>query len=813
MNCQTPVRACRSSFVQRLLLVGSALWLCAGVPALAQPVASGPSAAARSFNIPAQPLREALRQLMQQAGLQIAFEGTDVDGKSSSAVSGSFSTGDALSRLLAGTGLTFRYLTEGSVVVERAPQSTDGAVQLGPVRVEGDAVSGYVAPLQAQIGNLPPPFAGGQVARGAQLGMLGNTDLMDAPFNVSSYTSQLIEDQQARTVADVLANDPSVRNATTASAPGQYLLIRGFISGETSIFFNGLAGMAPNNRSLTDMAERVELLKGPSAAVSGMIPDGSVGGAVSIVAKRAADEPLTRVGVDYTSRLQVGTRFDVGRRFGENNAWGVRVNAVYRGGDSNIRQREQHGGLVSVALDYRGDRLRAVLDAYHQRDKRDGTDYYVGFVERPSSVPKASNPMTLGDTAEAQDSMVMGRLEYDLTPQITAFAAIGTHSYRSKWVYANLFAMAPDGSGDVYFGSYRSEADIRSGEAGVRADVQTGSVSHRISVAATDFKRTSYYGSLGGETLPTSIFDPVTTPNPGDSGKNPPKSDSSHLQSIALTDTLGIWDERVLLTLGLRYQRVSSESVWDDAPYKESAVSPLAAIVFKPSETISIYANYIQGLSQGPVAPRGMMPEFDNAGQVFPPYKTQQYEMGIKGEWNGFGTSLSVFQIAQPNSLTVDNRFTVDGEQRNRGLEWNVYGTLGEGVRLLGGVTLLDAKITKAAGATQGKDAFGVPGTQVNLGGEWDVPGSGGLTLSGRFLYTDSVYIDSANAYSIPSWTSWDVGARYATQFAGQPVVLRANVENVFNNSYWIGYRQGWRSGFVSRSAPRTVLLSITTDF
>lgn len=207
------------------------------------------------------------------------------------------------------------------------------------------------------------------------------------------------------------------------------------------------------------------------------------------------------------------------------------------------------------------------------------------------------------------------------------------------------------------------------------------------------------------------------------------------------------------------------------------------------------------------------MPELDNAGQVFPPYKTQQYEVGIKGEWSGFGTSLSLFQIAQPNSLTVENRFTVDGEQRNRGLEWNVYGTLGEGVRLLGGVTLLDAKITKAAGDTQGKDAFGVPGTQVNLGGEWDVPGSGGLTLSGRFLYTDSVYIDSANAYSIPSWTSWDVGARYATQVSGRPVVLRANVENLFNNSYWIGYRQGWRSGFVSRSAPRTVLLSITTDF
>jgi iron complex outermembrane receptor protein len=795
------------------MFAGTAAWLAASAPAAAQPAISAPSATARSFNIPAQPLREALRQLMKQASLQIAFEGIDVDGKSSSAVSGNLSTGEALSRLLTGTGLTFRYLTAGSVVLERAPQSADGAVQLGPVRVEGAAEGGYYGPPQAQIGNLPVPFAGGQVARGARLGMLGNTDLMDAPFNVSSYTSQLIEDQQRRTVADVLANDPSVRNATTASAPGQYLLIRGLLSSETSIFFNGLAGMAPNNRSLTDMAERVELLKGPSAAISGMIPDGSVGGAVSIVAKRAEDQPLTRVSLDYTSRLQVGTRVDVGRRFGENDAWGIRVNAAYRGGDSNIRKRDQEGGLASVALDYRGERLRVAFDAYHQWDERDGTDYYVGFTSNPSAVPKASNPMTLGDTAEAKDTMAMGRLEYDLTPQVTVFAALGTHTYRSEWVYANLFAMAPDGSGDVYSGSYRSEADIRSGEAGLRANLLTGPVSHRFSLVATDFKRTSYYGSIGGATLPTSIFDPVTIPNPGDSGKNPPESDSSHLQSVALTDTLGMWDERVLLTLGLRYQRVWSESVWDDAPYEESAVSPLAAIVFKPSQDVSIYANYIQGLSQGPVAPRGMTPELDNAGEVFPPYKTKQYEMGIKGEWSGFGSSLSLFQIAQPNSLTVESRFTVDGEQRNRGLEWNVYGTLGAGVRVLGGVTLIDAKITKAAGATQGKEAFGVPNAQVNLGGEWDVPGTGGLTLSGRFLYTDSVYIDSANVYSIPSWTSWDVGARYETQIADKPVVLRANVENLFNKSYWIGYRQGWRSGFVSRSAPRTVMLSVTTDF
>ncbi|MGR2477358.1 TonB-dependent receptor plug domain-containing protein, partial [Salmonella enterica] len=59
---------------------------------------------------------------------------------------------------------------------------------------------------------LPAEYAGGQVARGARLGMLGNADVMDAPFSITSYTARTIEQQQARSVADLLqANDPSVR--------------------------------------------------------------------------------------------------------------------------------------------------------------------------------------------------------------------------------------------------------------------------------------------------------------------------------------------------------------------------------------------------------------------------------------------------------------------------------------------------------------------------------------------------------------------------------------------------------------------------
>lgn len=150
--------------------------------------------------------------------------------------------------------------------------------------------------------------------------------------------------------------------------------------------------------------------------------------------------------------------------------------------------------------------------------------------------------------------------------------------------------------------------------------------------------------------------------------------------------------------------------------------------------------------------------------------------------------------------VTVSNRFSVDGEQRNRGIELNVFGAPAQGVRILGGGTLFDAKITKASD-NEGNEPYGVPKRQVNLGAEWDVPATPGLTLSGRVLYTSSVYINNANTYFIPSWTRWDAGVRYATRIVGKPVLFRANIENLLGKDYWIANQvENW----LSISTPRS---------
>lgn len=68
------------------------------------------------------------------------------------------------------------------------------------------------------------------------------------------------------------------------------------------------------------------------------------------------------------------------------------------------------------------------------------------------------------------------------------------------------------------------------------------------------------------------------------------------------------------------------------------------------------------------------------------PYQTKQYEVGAKLDLGQFAHTLSLFQIAKPSAYTdpVSNVYGVYGEQRNRGIEWDLFGELTPELRLLG---------------------------------------------------------------------------------------------------------------------------------
>ena len=134
-----------------------------------------------------------------------------------------------------------------SVYAQNAASSATGqepVVSMDAITVEASA--------DASAGGLAAPFAGGQVARGGRIGVLGTQDIMDTPFSITSYTNELIQDRQARSVGDVLQNDAGVRVARGFGNFQESYFIRGFILGSDDVAYNGLYSLLPRQYIATE---------------------------------------------------------------------------------------------------------------------------------------------------------------------------------------------------------------------------------------------------------------------------------------------------------------------------------------------------------------------------------------------------------------------------------------------------------------------------------------------------------------------------------------------------------------------------------
>lgn len=762
--------------------------------------------ATRAYDIPGGTLEDVLSRFGREAGIMLSFKPEVTAGRQSGGLKGTYTARGGLDALVNGTGLVVVPQSNGSYLINTAADAgmTTPVATLSVTNVVAAADNG-----------LQPDYAGGQVARGGSLGVLGSADAMDIPFSTTNYTSEMIRNQQARTIADVVVNESSVRMLTSSGGFGEDFQIRGYTVSSSDVGINGLYGMASASRVPSVIMERVEVLKGPGTLMNGIGPSGSVGGAINVVTKRATDDPITRLTTTYQSKSQLGVQADVGRRFGENNEWGVRVNGVFQGGSTTLDNGKNKLGVGAVALDYRGQKLRWSLDAFTQHDGTDNFRPQIGFQSGVTTIPDAPSGHRNwypGSELWLHDSAVMSRVEYDVTNNVMVWGAVGYH-------YGTAYQTFPTGPANAlgnmtvtnsYYDSYTRS---KTADVGVRVNFKTLGVGHTVTLSASRLEQESGNAYVAASsTVASNIYNPAPLGPIANPRTDPKKASESALSSLTVTDTLSFLNDRVLITGGLRDQRValdnySTATGLQTATYNASAVSPLAGFVVKPLSWVSVYGNFTSGLSRGATAPTGTK----NAGEVFPPYKSKQYEAGVKADWGNVTTTVSVFQLTRPSSVTdpVTNVYSFDGEQRNRGLELSAYGEVMRGLRAMASATFYDAKLVHTAGGTNdGNDANGVPKHTFNLSLDWDTPWVPGLALNGRIIHTSAVYFNAANTLRMPAWTRYDIGARYATRVMGKPVVLRANVENLFNSSYWL------MSGtYATVAAPRTLLLSAQFDF
>ena len=794
--------------VQLALITG----LTVGALGVAAPSAYAQAAQVRqAFSVPAGALGLALNSFAAAAGIELTAEASLLQGKHSAGLSGSYSVPEGFYELLRGHGLQAVREGNGSYTLRREPAhgaAAEAAATMPAVTVwgKGDTVTAV--------------YAGGQVAAGGRVGFLGDKDFMETPFNTISYTDTFIEDRQARDITDVIsATDPTVFSSGMTGIIGENYSIRGFSSATSDVAFGGLFGVSPVYRTSPEMFERIEVLKGPSALLNGMPPGGSVGGSINLVPKRAGEVPLARVTASYMSDSQWGGHIDLGQRFGENKQFGIRVNGVYRDGDGAIDHQKKKTRLVSAGLDWRGNGARLSADLYHSEDRADGLNRGVNLaaglpVPRPPKPETLLNPSWAFDDPKDKGAMLRGEL--DVNEHVMAYAAVGASraDYQSTGAYMiQVFNTA---------GDYRTNlADLgfnlekQSAEVGVKGKLRTAGIGHQWAANATYYHHTDQQfgrrNTLAQDWI-TNIYNPVWGPATRFEAPQISKT-ALRLASYGLVDTVSFAQDQVQLTVGLRRQEVLSDSFnvrtgARSSRYDAAATTPAVALLVKAARNVALYANYIEGLSQGATAPMTAA----NAGEVFAPYKSKQMEAGVKVDLGEFAHTVSVYEIKRPSSYVdpVSNVFSFGGEQRNRGVDWGFFGSPVRDVRLMGGIAYVDPTLARTKnGVNQGKQAAGVPRLQAKLGGEWDAPQLPGLSLTANVTAASKQYINEDNSLSVPGRTVFDLGARYATRAAGRPLTVRASVSNVGNKAYWA--LPQWTS--LGLGAPRTVMLSATTEF
>ncbi|MFD0914103.1 TonB-dependent receptor [Methylophilus luteus] len=710
----------------------------------------------------------------------------------------------------------------GTVFAQDAQSEKEGTVELEEVKVSASA--------DANAKGLMKPYAGGQVAKGGRVGVLGNKDAMDTPFSINAYTNALIQNQQARSVGDVLLNDPSVRVARGFGNFQESYFIRGFQLYSDSVAYNGLYGLLPRQYIAAELFERVEVLRGASAFLNGSSPNGDgIGGSISLLPKRAPNDPLNLFTAGWSSGNQQLYSADLARRFGPDDSAGIRLNVSKRDGGTAIDKEHADVDLVSIGLDWRGEKLRLSGDIGYQDNhlKQTRTNVSLGATGVPRAPRSDSNWAQPWSYSNERDTFGAFRGEYDLTEKVTAYFAGGFRESHEANALANLTVNdSATGAGNFFRFDNTREDSVRTGEVGLKGKFDTDSIGHDVVLNANLYhydKNTAFaFGSFLNNNLYAPVYYDPPPATAGGSGvlSDPKRTGRTILRSVALGDTLSMLNNQLLVTLGVRHQEIIA-SVYDGNngaltnSYDKSKVSPVFGAVVKPWDGISLYANYIEGLSQGATAPQNAA----NVGQTLAPYESKQKEVGAKFDLGKLRITTAYFTTDKPRGfVNAANVFTSQGKEENQGVELMAYGQLLPSLRILGGITWLDAKQKNTgSAATEDKQTIGIPDRQANLGLEWDAYMVPGLTFDARVITTGHVYANGTNTQLVAGWTRLDIGARYATDIKGHLVTVRGRIDNLTDRDYWASAGGSASDtanfGYLVLGAPRTVTVSAQLDF
>ena len=223
---------------------------------------------------------------------------------------------------------------------------------------------------------------------------------------------------------------------------------------------------------------------------------------------------------------------------------------------------------------------------------------------------------------------------------------------------------------------------------------------------------------------------------------------------------------------------------------------------------LTLYAGLAHGQEEAQIAPDIAI----NRDEAPPALRTRQVEAGLRYALSPhLGLVAGVFSITKPYyNLDPALRFRQLGTIRNRGIELSLTGQIVPGVTIVAGTLLLDPRISGEAvdSGLIGPRPVGQVRRRSVANLDWRL--DGGKSAWSFDLALEDLSARNANAkgtLSAPPHTTVSLGARYRFTMAGMKMLLRPQVQNLFDSYGWNVSSSGGFTYVASRSGTLELLI------
>ena len=698
--------------------------------------------------------------------------------------------------------------------------------------------------------NHKTPLPGGFNNDSSRVGLLGETEVIKAPFTVQSITEDTVSKMAMpnQDLDTVLSNVPAIRTGTSPIKTD--FSIRGIATNASAYLVNNIPGfyiMATG--PITNTVGSIDTMVGPAATLNGSVPSfqgsgisGATPGAIYLNTKRAGENDFIKYTQTFGGHGDYGEYLDISQRFGKDRNIGVRIYGQYDDGGLAISGAGQRKKNLFANISYEGETTKTNVFGGYYDQKLLGTERRFSLHESATKFPGApDNKMSFDDPdVMHQDSngyMLTLNHQKKLSDNVNWFVNAGMNqTIVRRFIYNSEFMI--DANGDVKGeGTYpwSDYIDLQNQylQTGLKGDFMTGMAKHNVAVSVDRSHRKYYKTGKNSEDLFTTgnIYTGLNF-KPGIFDADESTSLQKRLNQEETIVSLNFMDKIEIgkFTLVGAVSRRHGDYVPGYGPksgkegpnykkeLKDSNWAPTYGLSYAPTENLSFYA------AQSTARNRGSFVDDSKAlnnNDFLDATKLKNTEFGIKAKPNeNFSMSIAYFDMTQPNTLktysaTAPGKYWVsnNGKNRFKGVDFSIDAKLADKWNTFGGFEWLNAKQEKTSDAKfEGLPTHG----SVKWNGIWglEYKPDEDTSFTSRLSYTGTgkfVHSATARVLDIPSYVNLDLFASHKTKINNVPVKFTAACYNVTNDSHWIA-QVGQTDKFML-NMPRSFMLSAEFEF